>query len=421
MTAADLPRGRVDWRRLLLGDWNWLVRDPLDVARIAFLAGTVLFAVQGRSTAVGLTAASLLLLVARVANLPRRFDLGVIVAMTFIAWGTALSLYGRYDFYDTVVHGVTPVFYAPVLYVVLVRLDVLVDPETATGARQYAGVFVSTVAIGMAVGAGYEVVEWVSDSVFGTAYVENADDTGRDLLADTLGSLVGATLVTLWAIRSWATRRTPVAAPARPVVRARLRRVGASLRSRRLGRALERGLRPHPGGDERPLILGASGAVAVLFGAGLLFSPRSTFRTIEVLFAVAAVTQGFLELAGAVAGERRRHRLAHAASGVALAAVGLFLLAYPGASRELLAYAIGASAVALGFIEAARLSARGPSSCERWLGGVAATTAFAFGVVILAMPGASLSAIRLAVGLYVVSIGALRVAQAWENRARRAP
>ena len=98
----------LDRRYLLLGDWSWLVRDPLDLLRLAFFAGTVAFAVMGRSTAVGLTAASVLLLVARIVNLPRRFDLGLIVAMTFIAWGTALSLYGEYAFYDTIVHAVTP-------------------------------------------------------------------------------------------------------------------------------------------------------------------------------------------------------------------------------------------------------------------------------------------------------------------------
>jgi ABC-type phosphonate transport system ATPase subunit len=44
---------RVDRRLLFLGDWNWLVRDPLDVLRLVFFAGTIAFAVAGRSTAVG--------------------------------------------------------------------------------------------------------------------------------------------------------------------------------------------------------------------------------------------------------------------------------------------------------------------------------------------------------------------------------
>src|SRR5215467_7497681 len=57
-------------RRLVYGDWTWLVRDGLDVLRFAFIAGTIVFAVQGRSTAVALTAASAVLLIARVVELP---------------------------------------------------------------------------------------------------------------------------------------------------------------------------------------------------------------------------------------------------------------------------------------------------------------------------------------------------------------
>jgi len=49
----------LDRRYLLLGDRNRLVRDPLDLLRLAFFAGTVVFAVMGRSTAVGLTAETL--------------------------------------------------------------------------------------------------------------------------------------------------------------------------------------------------------------------------------------------------------------------------------------------------------------------------------------------------------------------------
>jgi hypothetical protein len=79
-------------------------------------SGTIAFAVMGRSTAVGLTAAAALLLICRIIDLPRRFDFAIIAAMTLIAWGTALGLYGDYYFYDNVVHAVAAFFYAPVLY-----------------------------------------------------------------------------------------------------------------------------------------------------------------------------------------------------------------------------------------------------------------------------------------------------------------
>jgi hypothetical protein len=130
MTTLAEAHPAWDRRRLVYGDWTWLVRDGLDVLRLAFIAGTIVFAVQGRSTAVALTAASAVLLIARVIDLPRWFDFGLIVAMSLIAWGTALSLYGSWFYYDKIVHGLSPVGYVPVLYIALVRLGVVPDPVT---------------------------------------------------------------------------------------------------------------------------------------------------------------------------------------------------------------------------------------------------------------------------------------------------
>jgi hypothetical protein len=33
-----------DRRRLVYGDWTWLVRDGIDVIRLAFIGGTIAFA-----------------------------------------------------------------------------------------------------------------------------------------------------------------------------------------------------------------------------------------------------------------------------------------------------------------------------------------------------------------------------------------
>jgi ABC-type phosphonate transport system ATPase subunit len=48
MSVERLPRwlARPDWRRVLYGDWSCILRDPLDVLRLAFVAGA--FASMGR-------------------------------------------------------------------------------------------------------------------------------------------------------------------------------------------------------------------------------------------------------------------------------------------------------------------------------------------------------------------------------------
>ena len=213
MTTEAQAQSAWDRQRLVYGDWSWLVRDGLDVLRVAFIAGTIVFAVQGRSTAVALTAASAVLLVARVVDLPRWFDFGLIVAMSLIAWGTALSLYGSWFYYDKVVHGLSPVGYVPVLYIALVRLGVVPDPGSAIRERRVpriSGIFIVTLALGMAVGAGYESVEWFEDKFLGGHFVGGLWDTETDLLCDEGGSLVGAAFLTVWALRGWTSRRVTV-------------------------------------------------------------------------------------------------------------------------------------------------------------------------------------------------------------------
>jgi uncharacterized membrane protein YjdF/uncharacterized membrane protein HdeD (DUF308 family) len=414
MSAERLPRwlARPDWRRVSYGDWSWIVRDPLDVLRLAFVAGTIAFASMGRSTAVGLTAASALLLVCRMIDLPRRFDFAVIAAMTLIAWGTALGLYGDYYFYDNLVHGVAPFFYAPVLYIVLVRLEVLVDPERTSIARHHLGVFISTLALGMAVGAGYEVIEWLSDSLLGTHFVKSIDDTGSDLLEDTLGSCAGAALVAVWSLRSWSTRRTTAAS------RGPSRLSGGELV--RNGREVVGAwrLRPvfHWTARLRGLPLALSGLTALAAGAAMLLWREPALRTVEVLFALAMLAQAALDLPAAVRGFRSLRRPNGLATALAEALLAVGLIASPGISRLGLAYLVGTAAVALSLLEAASLSTRSGGERARWLAGLGAVSAFVFGVAILALPDHSLDATVVVFALYLMSLGAVRLVRALESR-----
>lgn len=401
------------WHRLAYGDWWWALRDPLDLARLAFIAGTIAFAVSARSTAVGLTAASALLLICRIIDLPRRFDAAVIAAMTLIAWGTALGLYGQYYFYDNIVHGVAAFFYAPVLYLVLVRLGVLVDPQRTSIPRHHAGVFISTLALGMAVGGGYEVIEWLSDSLVGTHFVKSVNDTGSDLLEDTLGSCAGAVLVTVWSIRSWSTRRTAIRTgqPKHNVNRWIVLRVRELLRSRVDAPAFRWTARL------RALPLALSGVIALTAGVVTLAWHSPALRTIEVVFGLAMLAQAWLDLPAAV---RTLHRDRRRAGGFAVVlvetGVGITVLAAPGISRLGLAYIVGGSAVVFALFEAAALSTPGGTERARWLAGVGVVFAFVFGVAILAHPHHSLDALVVALGLYLVGLGAVRLVGAAEKR-----
>jgi uncharacterized membrane protein HdeD (DUF308 family) len=405
-----------DRRRIIYGDWSWLVRDGIDVIRLAFIGGTIAFAVQGRSDVVALSAASAVLLLARIIDLPRWFDFGLTVAMSLIAWGTALHLYGQWFYYDKVVHSLSPVAYAPVLYIVLVRLGVVPDPGEAIREHRVArisGIFIVTLAIGMAVGAGYESVEWFEDKLglLGGHFVKGLWDTETDLLADTTGSLVGATFLTVWALRGWSSRRVTVVPAPQP--------------SASVFEAVEGRLRAHHGSGMSArtnrlagLPLTAQGIVSVAGGVLLLVLPAPSLRTAGIVFGIVLLAFALFEAFELMRSADGAERAARFATVAASAVAGALALAWPTMSQYALLYAAGAASVVFAFAEAASLSNR-LDARERWLGGLAGLVAFVFGVALLASPGKSLHAVIMLLGIYLVVFGGLRLvraADAWRQR-----
>jgi hypothetical protein len=198
-------------RKAVLGDWNRVVRDPLDVLRLIFLGGIVLFVVLGDIKGIGnLAIATVAVLLARAAQLPRLYDLAVIVAMAFTGWGEALGLYDSISWYDNVVHFAVPLLTSQVLYLCLARIEVLPDLRQETLPRHHLGIFVVTFALGVAVGGLWEILEYASDNLLGSELQLGNDDTVGDLIADALGSLCGAALLVAWTRYGWGSvKRAP--------------------------------------------------------------------------------------------------------------------------------------------------------------------------------------------------------------------
>jgi uncharacterized membrane protein HdeD (DUF308 family) len=410
-----------DWdrRRLVYGDWNWLVRDGLDVLRYAFIAGTIVFAAQGRSAAVALGAASAVLLLARVVSLPRWFDFGLIAAITLIAYGTALGLYGDWFYYDKVVHTLAPFGYSPVLYIALVRLGVVPDPGVAIRERRVAriaGIFIVTLAVGMAVGGFYENIEWLEDKfdILGGHFVKGLWDTETDLLCDATGSLAGATFITIWALRGWSSHRvTVVPAPGPKItpleaVAGRAQETRAESTARRWRQRME------------GLPLAAQGFVGLGAGLLLLALPSPSLRTLGVVLGSALLVTAALGAFALLRGHSRRGRAFDALEVAAAAVAGLLLLVWPTITQLGLLYAVGVFSIVLALLEVASLTEDRPDH-DRLLGALAGIAAFVFGLAMLAIPGRSLDAIVTLLGLYFLVLGAIRLVQslaAWYGRRR---
>jgi uncharacterized membrane protein YjdF len=194
-------------RELLLGDWSRVVRDPIDVLRIAFVAAAVAFGAVEHAHVTNLAFSSVAVVAARFVNLPRRYDLAFVGAMTLTGWGDALGLYDRFSSYDNFVHFLVPFAIAPIVYILLARLEVLPNLRDTSEARHHLGVFVVTLALGLAIGALWEIFEWSSDHMLGSHLQHGQTDTITDLVADGSGALVGGALLAVWRLFSWASER----------------------------------------------------------------------------------------------------------------------------------------------------------------------------------------------------------------------
>jgi hypothetical protein len=199
---------------VILGDWPTapFLRDPIDLIRASFLVGALafLFAREPGSALTLIVPAGVAVLVARLVNLPRVYDLAFCLAMVLTGWGEALKLYDEFGWYDNVVHFLSPLFACQVAYIALARLEVVPDPRDEIGTHENWGLFAVTFALGVAIGGLWELVEWASDSWLGSDLQLSNEDSMGDLLADSLGSLTGAALLVLWSVQGWGSvRRIP--------------------------------------------------------------------------------------------------------------------------------------------------------------------------------------------------------------------
>jgi hypothetical protein len=191
----------MDPRRFLLG---------IDLGRAAFVLAAVGYIAAGAGSEINLAVSSAGVVAVRFVKLPQPYELAFIGAMALTGWGDALGLYDRFSHYDNVVHFLVPFAIAPIVYILLARADVLPDLRDRGERHHLVGIFLVTLALGLAIGAVWEIFEWSSDHTLGSSLVHGEGDTAGDLVADGAGALVGGALLVAWRVYGWGTeRRTP--------------------------------------------------------------------------------------------------------------------------------------------------------------------------------------------------------------------
>jgi hypothetical protein len=184
---------------------------PIDLLRAGLLVAAVVALASGNLTGAGyLGIGGAVAWAVRPVLLPRVLDLAFVLALCVQGAGEGLGLYDTYAWFDRVVPRRRPhARRAGRLRRARPRRG-RPDPRDDTGLHRRRGIFILTVALGVAIGAVWEIAEWASDAVLGSNLSEGNDDTVGDLVADTVGSCIGAGLLVLWTVKGWGSvRRIP--------------------------------------------------------------------------------------------------------------------------------------------------------------------------------------------------------------------
>jgi hypothetical protein len=197
--------------KVFVGDWHPFLRDPLDLIRLSFPVGAVVFALQGDWDAfVRLLIPGALVLLIRALDLPRMVDLLFCIAMLFQGWGNALHLFSQFWWYDNTVHITLPASLAPILYIGFSRLDVVPDPsKRVRHMSEVVGMGLIAACLGVTAASGYEIYEWAVDHWFGQHLFIGETDTITDLADGFLGSIIGGVFLGVWAVARYTSRRLP--------------------------------------------------------------------------------------------------------------------------------------------------------------------------------------------------------------------
>ena len=108
------------------------------------------------------------------------------LAIVFNIAGYAFDLYARWSWFDKVLHGYT-------IAALTLGLGLALYGRTSTGAaRQRFLLIITIAALGVAVGALWEIGEWGYNQFVPSDVIKGKFDTITDMIVDTVGALIAA-------------------------------------------------------------------------------------------------------------------------------------------------------------------------------------------------------------------------------------
>lgn len=130
------------------------------------------------------------LLVPRVVGVPAPFDVAFCAALLFTAWARSLRWYAAIAWLDIPVHVVAGGLSGVMLYLILVRVDLLSDPQREPLGTRRSSIVIVTLALGLAAGSLWELYEWSAVRLLKADLIVGYDDTIGGVTMDGLGSVL---------------------------------------------------------------------------------------------------------------------------------------------------------------------------------------------------------------------------------------
>jgi hypothetical protein len=128
------------------------------------------------------------MLAPRVLQVRASFDIAFCLAILLSTWSSVMSIYITTPWWDLPMHFLTNGLCAALLFVLLVRLEVIADPATLPHPTLSATVV--TTALGMSIGVFWEFFEWFGHNFIDEEIFVGYDDSLGDLLVGAVGSLL---------------------------------------------------------------------------------------------------------------------------------------------------------------------------------------------------------------------------------------
>lgn len=172
-----------------------------DVVRVLAAISIIVAGVGwGPLSAVSFVSATAVMLAPRLLGLRPSFDIAFGVAVFVSTWSSVLGIYLTTRWWDLPMHFLTNGLFAALVYILLVRLQVVADHRSLPSPTLSAVVVNTT--IGLSLGVLWEFFEWFGHTfIDGEIYVGYVDSLG-DLLWGGLGSLLAGFAMTYFMAES---------------------------------------------------------------------------------------------------------------------------------------------------------------------------------------------------------------------------